>query len=133
MYNSLCISDPKTNYWELRILFEVQELAKICETAASLKPPIATVYTLSNNQKYGKTHTQKIKHVEPHLKKHNATCSVGKNMSPFDFTFFSTERKGGNITFWIYFFWESSAKNKCNISDFQTAKKSDWQITILKM
>jgi len=89
----------QTNYWELRILFEVQELAKICETAASLKPPIATVYTLSNNQKYGKHIHKKIKHVEPHLKKHNATCSVGKNMSPFDFTFFSTERKGGNITF----------------------------------
>jgi hypothetical protein len=89
----------QTNYWELWILFEVQELAKICETAASLKPQIATVYTLSNNQKYGTHIHKKIKHVEPHLKKHNATCSVGKNMSPFDFTFFSTERKGGNITF----------------------------------
>jgi hypothetical protein len=53
----------QTNYWELWILFEVQELAKICETAASLKPQIATVYTLSNNQKYG-----------THIHKKNQTC-----------------------------------------------------------
>ena len=104
----------QTNYWELRILFEVQELAKICETAASLKPPIATVYTLSNNQKYGKHIHKKIKHVEPHLKKHNATCSVGKNMSPFDFTFFQQKERGETQLFEFTFFFEKAGR-KTNV------------------
>ena len=84
----------QTNYWELRILFEVQELAKICETAASLKPPIATVYTLSNNQKYGKHIHQKIKHVEPHLKNTMQLAQLGKTCHLLILHFFQQKERG---------------------------------------